>query len=338
MRKTAGSTANKPIVIEQTRKQKMATHEIKGPFITELLHDGKDEDLDAAMPYLMSDKPSTDELLLMKARRELAAFQARVDQKKKEMEGKKRAWRLKENELLERQAELKTQVSRFQKFVAENNGKKARAEHKARREVDQLASLEESAQELRDELAELTEERTRVEADLAAHRKYEEYIDQVSGMTDAEDVIFKHQSLSTTHDELQAATEAAQEQADSVRAQLNELRTKRQTELLANQNQAARLSAELDRLRDSELEAGEGMQAREARQAQTAQTIAAVRIALVAIEDRVVKAFRQKRQPMGRPSDPSMYPALCRRVGELVGQYQNVVDRAVELHKAEDAG
>ncbi|KAG9396892.1 protein of unknown function (DUF4200) [Carpediemonas membranifera] len=308
--------------------------ENKAAFITELIHEGTDEALEGVMPFITTEGKSADEMALIQAKRELSALQARVDQKKVEMDELKLVWQRKETELIERQAELRTQVTRFQKFVAENNGKKSRAEMKARREADEVKGLDDTADELRKELESLHAERQSIEEKLQAMRPFEDFIGRAAELAGTDDVMFKHETLMSTRAELTRTIQGRQQEADEKRAAIASMKVEMSTSVLAAQNRAAKLSAELDRRDSQALELSADKALRESHESQMAETLASVRIAIVSLELRAAKAFRQRREVLGRPTNPADYPRLVTRVGELIGQYKGVVERATALSNA----
>ena len=124
----------------------------QGTFLTQLSNDNYDSP--GTHPYDMGTSQST---LLLQKQKKMQEVQSELLRKKREFEQRMRKCNEKEKELAEKQQKIRESVVRFEKFVKENDVKRARALKKERDENNSRKQKEKEIISIRQELQQQSE-------------------------------------------------------------------------------------------------------------------------------------------------------------------------------------
>ena len=114
--------------------------------------------------------------LLLKKRKELREVDEALEFMKDEFKARMEACDERQREFEKKQGEMKEQVSRFEKFVQENDAKRSRAEGKMKMEAKLRVTHQEKLSALESTLQSMELERENLEEDAERLKKYQIYL------------------------------------------------------------------------------------------------------------------------------------------------------------------
>jgi len=126
-------------------------------FLTQLGNDTYETANEAPHAYDMTDSQST---LLLQKQKKMQDVQSELLRKKREFEQRMR--KCNEKELAEKQQKIRESVVHFEKFVKENDVKRARAMKKERDEINACKQKEQEIIALRQELQQQSEKKEQI--------------------------------------------------------------------------------------------------------------------------------------------------------------------------------
>ena len=126
-----------------------------------------------------------------------------------------------------KQEDMKDQVTRFEKFITENDSKRLRAEAKAKAERATYRAKVREQEKLSQDLVATEKERESLIAQLRRLRKYGRYLEMtVNEVEDADevwDLLRRHTTLKRANNDLQAQNQSADQASDAMRMELQSL-------------------------------------------------------------------------------------------------------------------
>lgn len=137
-----------------------------------------------------------------------------------------------------RQADMKAQVTKFEKFIQENDSKRQRAEIKAKQERRLLEQKESEMRRQMDELEALEQERADRVAQLEKLCKYKEYLERTVESAEDEtaeevwDLLNRHTTLKNAYIDLTEQVQCGDIEMDSYRAKMESLKLQAQSNAL----------------------------------------------------------------------------------------------------------
>jgi chromosome segregation ATPase len=178
------------------RGEKVADATIKGSHIGEL---------EALVSGVNQISQST---LLLKKMKEMHEVDDSLDYMKEQYKNRMEACDERQREFERRQAEMKDQVTKFEKFIQENDSKRQRAEMKMRQERSLYRQKSREHEKLREDLARVSAERDALIEQLKDLQKYESYLEDVvhlegdSSFEETWDLLNRHKTLKSANADL----------------------------------------------------------------------------------------------------------------------------------------
>eukprot|EP01035_Chromulina_nebulosa_P021689 gene21689-28067_t len=110
-----------------------------------------------------------------------------------------------------KQAKLREQVLKFEKFIHENDLKRQRAEIKIKSEIKQYYEKEILLNQLKNDIVELEKQENELKQQLESQRKYELYLEKIIeqgdyGYEEISDILNRYRTLSKSNDDVIANT------------------------------------------------------------------------------------------------------------------------------------
>ena len=159
----------------------------------------------------------------------------------------------KEAELAVKQKEIRESVVRFEKFVKENDAKKARALKKERDELASKKQKEIEIQSLRQELEQLEGKKEEFSALLDQLIVYEQFLETtletVEDFQEIDDILMRNATLMASNQDLADVAKSCAEETDEYRQRLASYTKEMESRVLADTSKIARFQKSTDRLK-----------------------------------------------------------------------------------------
>ncbi|XRB11702.1 FAP-73 protein [Pseudoscourfieldia marina] len=163
--------------------------------------------------------------LLLKKKKMLQEVQEELDKKKAEYEGRMRTCKEREDEVLAKQERIRESVLRFEKFVRENDLKRARAIKKEREESQLRMQKEAEIERLREDLANLLARKEEYKNMLDRLGVYEAYLEACveasTDFTELNDILMRHGTLVASNTEMRVSIEESMNEKEILRQSLS---------------------------------------------------------------------------------------------------------------------
>lgn len=182
---------------------------------------------------------------LLEKRRQMYEVQEALDAQKEEFKRRETDFKRREEKLKERDLALQESLIKFNKFLQENDSKRARAEKKERDEIKQRIIKEGEITRLREQLEKLKVEKVEMLAVLREDMRYQHYLEAVIDSTDEYpeilELLLRYETLEATHHDLIERSREGQSESED-QAQFNKRFHKEKVdEILEYNNQIAML-------------------------------------------------------------------------------------------------
>lgn len=188
--------------------------------------------------------------LLLQKKKEMMDVQQQLDRKKDEYRQRMQACQERELELSSKQDQLRDRVQKFDKFLRDNDTKRARAFRKEQEEVKAHDGKVVETRSLADSLNQLSGARASVERTLAHDERYERYLlhvcDTTEDFQEIADILMRHATLVASSDDLLSRVTRATADAEETRATLASYVKEAQTETLVLNSEIAALQQQLE--------------------------------------------------------------------------------------------
>lgn len=153
--------------------------------------------------------------LLLKKRKEMREIDDALEFMKEEYLQRMEACDARQMELDRKQAEMKEQVTRFEKFIKENDSKRTRAEVKSKAEHRFTEGNEQRRKQLLQQVDKDLKDRDALERKRAQLLKYRQYLEATVEASDGEyeevgDILNRHATLLDTNNDLKAQVRSAE--------------------------------------------------------------------------------------------------------------------------------
>lgn len=177
--------------------------------------------------------------LLLKKRKEMREVDESLEVMKSDY--KKRMDECEERRLLFeiKQAKMREQVQKFEKFISENDAKRARAENKAKNEKKLYEDKCQILQNLADQIVEMEKEQNLLHQELVRKSCYKEYLERIIeegeyGYEEVTDILGRYKTLKDANRDLMKVSDEQDENVNDLRKRLQDLKTDTQNKLLVN--------------------------------------------------------------------------------------------------------
>eukprot|EP01086_Lenisia_limosa_P009969 TRINITY_DN33763_c0_g1_i1.p1 TRINITY_DN33763_c0_g1~~TRINITY_DN33763_c0_g1_i1.p1 ORF type:complete len:290 (-),score=69.66 TRINITY_DN33763_c0_g1_i1:31-900(-) len=190
---------------------------------------------------------------LLEKRREMFEVQAALEAQKDEFDQSEENVKKREEALHKRNADLQESLIKFDKFLKENDAKKARADKKSQDEIRARLQKETEVSELRLLYEQSLNRKAKLVSILDKYMLYQEYLENVVETGDdypeIRHLMERHATLEAANSQLQKQARASTESIEALRRELEGYVQERTNQALANNNTIAESRRSLDGLR-----------------------------------------------------------------------------------------
>ena len=180
---------------------------------------------------------------LLEKRREMAEVEQALAAQKEEFQMKMESLQQRREELERKEYQLKESLLKFDKFLKENDLKRARAVKKANDERDMKRTKDKEIERLKEETQMYWQERERLQKKLGKHVIFHKYLDCVlesaEEFHEVREVIARYDTLTATHQDLMEGEQKNQERVEKEKQELIKYTEEKNNEILGYNNQLA---------------------------------------------------------------------------------------------------
>ena len=188
---------------------------------------------------------------LLEKRREMSEVEQALTAQKEEFQMKMESLQQRREELERKEYQLKESLLKFDKFLKENDSKRARALKKASEERDMKRGKDREINRLQEETGSLSKVRDKMQKKLAKYVGFQQYLDKVlekaEEFQEIREIIARYDTLTATHQDLFEREAKNQEKYEQERARLMKFTEEKNNEVLNYNNQLAHLQTELEK-------------------------------------------------------------------------------------------
>ncbi|KAJ3073259.1 Cilia- and flagella-associated protein 73, partial [Quaeritorhiza haematococci] len=187
---------------------------------------------------------------LLEKRREMLEIENGLAQQKEEFAIKMDSLSQRRDELVRKESQLKESLSKFDKFLKENDAKRTRALRKALEERRLKEQKESEIYQIKDSLNEVTSKKERqakaLETNLAYQRYLESTVEAVEEFSEIKDLLARYDTLAATNAELLERARVAQERMEFDRQIFLHSTEEKNNTVLNYNNEIAKLQTKLE--------------------------------------------------------------------------------------------
>ncbi|KAK7468099.1 hypothetical protein BaRGS_00036682 [Batillaria attramentaria] len=242
--------------------------EKRNVFVTQL-HDREDEDDTTAFPVV---KESGDKLietgintlqrtLLLKKEVEVERVDVELEAKRHEFRQRMEACAQRQVEVQKKQQRMKDRVSKFEKFIQENEAKRRRAIQKYQQEVKLKDQKTSEYEQLLEQLEELKARHAYLANRLVKYKKFEDYLMRVieampedylpSSEDKVKGLMMRHRTLSESNQDLIKNVEYMVDKLEELKQELESLKQEHDKQKVSDSSTLARLQGISDKLAEA---------------------------------------------------------------------------------------
>ncbi|RMX56324.1 hypothetical protein pdam_00019253 [Pocillopora damicornis] len=178
---------------------------------------------------------------LLEKRREMSEVEQALAAQKEEFQMKMESLQQRREELDRKEYQLKESLLKFDKFLKENDSKRARALKKAAEERDMRRAKDREIARLKEETATLMKERDHIQYKLERNVIYQQYLEKVlesaEEFQEIREVIARYDTLTATHQDLLERETKNQEKYEKEKGRLVKFTEEKNNEILNYNNQ-----------------------------------------------------------------------------------------------------
>lgn len=187
---------------------------------------------------------------LLEKRREMSEVEQALSSQKEEFQMKMESLQQRREELERKEHQLKESLLKFDKFLLENDSKRARAIKKSHDERELRKQKEKDIVRLKGDIQTLTEERERYQKKLERNGVFQKYMESVQEATDefseVREIMARYDTLVATHVDLLERDQQNQDAIEMEKSRLARFTEEKNNEVLNCNNQLAELQMRLD--------------------------------------------------------------------------------------------
>ncbi|XP_071790704.1 coiled-coil domain-containing protein 42 homolog [Asterias amurensis] len=188
---------------------------------------------------------------LLEKRREMSEVEQALAAQKEEFQMKMESLQQRREELDRKEYQLKESLLKFDKFLKENDSKRARAVKKAFDERELRKSKEKEIFRLLDEKKDLQGSKDKLLGRLNKHKIYHRYLERTleaaEEFHEIREIIARYETLVATHSDLLDKAHRTQDAVEKERGALVKFTEEKNNEILHYNNKLAQLQTRLDR-------------------------------------------------------------------------------------------
>lgn len=187
---------------------------------------------------------------LLEKRREMAEVEQALAAQKEEFQMKMESLQQRREELERKEYQLKESLLKFDKFLKENDSKRARAVKKANDERDLKKQKDKEIERLEEENQSYTAQKDKLQNKLEKYTVFHRYMEKVleagEEFHELRDIIARWDTLTATHQDLMEREQKNQEVVEKQRQELVKYMEVKDNEILGYNNQLSGLQTRLD--------------------------------------------------------------------------------------------
>eukprot|EP00948_MAST-09A_sp_MAST-9A-sp1_P000897 g897.t1 len=189
---------------------------------------------------------------LLEKRRQMFEVQETLDCQKEEFQRREEAFRRREEGLRLKDLELQESLIRFNKFLQENESKRARAEKRAKEEAHNRKLKEEEIKDLKETYEEAVRKKERLQQKRDQNMKYQYFLEMVQETHSEEygeivELLNRYKTLNNANADLIAGQIQNEKKTELKRVDFAEYKKSAQNKLLNLNNQFARYQKDLEK-------------------------------------------------------------------------------------------
>jgi len=209
-----------------------------------------EEKLLVKMPH-QEEADITSATRLLEERREMAEVEQALIAQKEEFQMRMESLQQRTEELERKEQQLKESLLKFDKFLKENDAKRARAIKKAADERDLCKIKDKEITKLEEQQIKLMNERSKLQGKLAKHEIFsvfmQKVLDSSEEFSEVREIIDRYNTLVATHIDLLEREQLNQEASEQEKARLVRFTEEKNNQILHYNNQLAQLQTRLDK-------------------------------------------------------------------------------------------
>jgi len=187
---------------------------------------------------------------LLEERREMVEVEHALIAQKEEFQMRKESLQQRTEELERKEQQLKESLLKFDKFLKENDAKRARAIKKSAEEQEICKKKELEVQKLEELQRNLIEEREKLNDKLSKHEIYQTFMQKVldasEEFSEVREIIDRYNTLVATHSDLLETEQHNQKASEDEKARLVRFTEEKNNQILHYNNKLAQLQTRLD--------------------------------------------------------------------------------------------
>ncbi|EDO39885.1 predicted protein [Nematostella vectensis] len=188
---------------------------------------------------------------LLEKRREMSEVEQALGAQKEEFQMKMESLQQRREELERKEYQLRESLLKFDKFLKENDSKRARALKKAQEERDMRRAKDCEIARLKEDTSGLMKGRDKVQHRLEKYIIYQQYLEKVlenaEEFQEIREIIARYDTLTATHQDLLERELKNQEKYEKEKARLIKFTEEKNNEILNYNNQLANLQTKLEK-------------------------------------------------------------------------------------------
>ncbi|KAI9009606.1 hypothetical protein BC832DRAFT_551910 [Gaertneriomyces semiglobifer] len=197
--------------------------------------------------------------LLLQKKKEMQAIQDQLDKRRAEFAKRMEACREKQEELIVKQKQIRDRVTKFEKFLKENDAKRQRANLKAQTEIKLREQKEQELASIQRQLHNEQIKHAHILQLIKKYQVYEQYLQSVVEILPPEyldvnephinDILMRHKTLIETNEDLMGTVQQSQDEIERQQAALVELVKEKNDLILVYNSTLGTQQKRLDRLK-----------------------------------------------------------------------------------------
>lgn len=188
---------------------------------------------------------------LLEKRREMSEVEQALAAQKEEFQMKMESLQQRREELERKEFQLKESLLKFDKFLKENDSKRARAVKKAHDEKDLKRVKDKEIGRLMEEKRELQGVKDKLVGRLNKHKIYHKFLEKTLETADEfqeiREIIARYETLVATHTDLLDKAHQTQDAVENKKSGLHKFQEEKNNEIMQHNNQLATLQTRLDK-------------------------------------------------------------------------------------------
>lgn len=275
--------------------------------------------------------------LLLQKKKKMQEVQQELDRKKLEYELRMKKCKSKESELAEKQEKIRESVVKFEKFVKENDAKRARAMKKEKDEINSRKQKEQEIISLKQQLEEQTKFKDRLVRMLEKLSVYEAYLDSVLEQSDefqeVNDVLMRHATLTATNQDLREVVEHGNQQIEVLRASVTHYNKEKEDEILVATSDIAGHQKRSELLKNDNSKVEQQLIYRDSVYNEKKRKLGEAKMAIANIYQRIESVRRLKKAGQPQQEDITDLNKLLDDILQRMLDYQDITRMASEKNR-----